>query len=56
VLWGVYEQQGNTMLTSAVLPPLTRSIGLPDWTAGAICSLSAAVWVVTAPYWGAYTG
>ncbi len=44
---------GNTMLTSAVLPPLTRTLGLPDWTAGAIFSLSAAVWVVTAPYWGA---
>jgi MFS family permease len=44
---------GNLMLTSAVLPPLTRSLGLPDWTAGAIFSLSAAVWVVTAPYWGA---
>jgi MFS family permease len=43
---------GNTMLTSAVLPPLTRELGLPDWTAGAIFSLSAAVWVVTAPYWG----
>ena len=43
---------GNTMLTSAVLPPLTRTLGLPDWTAGAIFSLSAAVWVVTAPYWG----
>lgn len=41
------------MLTSAVLPPLTRSIGLPDWTAGAIFSLSAAIWVVTAPFWGA---
>lgn len=44
---------GNTMLTSAVLPPLTRELNLPDWTAGAIFSLSAAVWVVTAPYWGA---
>jgi MFS family permease len=43
---------GNTMLTSAVLPPLTRELGLPDWTAGAIFSLSAAIWVVTAPYWG----
>lgn len=43
---------GNTMLTSAVLPPLTRTLGLPDWTAGAIFSLSAAIWVVTAPYWG----
>ena len=39
---------GNTMLTSAVLPPLTRELKLPDWTAGAIFSLSAAVWVVTA--------
>jgi MFS family permease len=44
---------GNTMLTAAVLPPLTRELGLPDWTAGAIFSLSAAIWVVTAPYWGA---
>lgn len=43
---------GNTMLTAAVLPPLTRALELPDWTAGAIFSLSAAVWVVTAPYWG----
>ncbi len=41
------------MLTSAVLPPLTRELKLPDWTAGAIFSLSAAVWVITAPYWGA---
>ena len=44
---------GNMMLTSTVLPPLTRALGLPDWTAGAIFSLSAGVWVVTAPYWGA---
>lgn len=44
---------GNTMLTAAVLPPLTRELGLPDWTAGAIFSLSAAIWVVTAPFWGA---
>jgi MFS family permease len=43
---------GNMMLTSTVLPPLTRALNLPDWTAGAIFSLSAAVWVVTAPYWG----
>ena len=40
------------MLTSAVLPPLTRELKLPDWTAGAIFSLSAAIWVITAPYWG----
>jgi MFS family permease len=44
---------GNMMLTSTVLPPLTRALNLPDWTAGAIFSLSAGVWVVTAPYWGA---
>jgi MFS family permease len=44
---------GNTMLTAAVLPPLTRELKLPDWTAGAIFSLSAAIWVVTAPFWGA---
>lgn len=44
---------GNTMLTSAVLPPLTRELDLPDWTGGAIFSLSAAIWVVTAPFWGA---
>jgi MFS family permease len=43
---------GNMMLTSTVLPPLTRELGLPDWTAGAIFSLSAGVWVITAPYWG----
>ncbi|MEZ5937885.1 MAG: MFS transporter [Hyphomonadaceae bacterium] len=43
---------GNTMLTTAVLPPLTRELGLPDWTGGAIFSLSAAVWSITAPYWG----
>ncbi len=46
---------GNTMLTAAVLPPLTRELGLPDWTGGAIFSLSAALWVVTAPYWGAHS-
>lgn len=43
---------GNTLLTAAVLPPLTRELKLPDWTAGAIFSLSAAVWTFTAPYWG----
>lgn len=46
---------GNTMLTAAVLPPLTRELGLPDWTGGAIFSLSAALWVVTAPFWGAHS-
>src|ERR1700754_888683 len=44
---------GNMMLTSTVLPPLTRTLKLEDWMAGAIFSLSAGVWVVTAPYWGA---
>lgn len=43
---------GNMMLTSTVLPPLTRELGLPDWTAGAIFSLSAGLWVIGAPYWG----
>lgn len=43
---------GNTMLIAAVLPPLTRDLGLPDWMAGAIFSLSAAIWVVASPFWG----
>lgn len=43
---------GNTMLIAAVLPPLTRDLGLPDWMAGAIFSLSAAVWVIASPFWG----
>lgn len=43
---------GNTMLIAAVLPPLTRELALPDWMAGAIFSLSAAVWVVMSPFWG----
>lgn len=43
---------GNTMLIAAVLPPLTRQLELPDWMAGAIFSLSAALWVVMSPYWG----
>ena len=43
---------GNTMLIAAVLPPLTRHLGLPDWMAGAIFSLSAAMWVVMSPFWG----
>ena len=30
---------GNTMLIAAVLPPLTREIGLPDWMAGAVFGL-----------------
>ena len=43
---------GNTMLIGAVLPPLTRQLGLPDWTAGAIFSLSALFWAVSSPFWG----
>ena len=43
---------GNTMLIAAVLPPLTRELALPDWMAGAIFSLSAAIWVVMSPFWG----
>jgi len=43
---------GNTMLIAAVLPPLTRELELPDWMAGAIFSLSAALWVFMSPFWG----
>ena len=43
---------GNTMLIAAVLPPLTREIGLPDWMAGAVFSLSAVCWSLTSPIWG----
>ncbi len=43
---------GNTMLIAAVLPPLTRELQLPDWMAGAIFSLSAALWTLSSPYWG----
>ena len=43
---------GNTMLVSAILPPLSREIGLPDWMAGAIFSLSAAMWAITSSFWG----
>ena len=43
---------GNTMLIAAVLPPLTREIGLPDWMAGAIFGLSALCWSLTSPFWG----
>ncbi len=43
---------GNTMLIAAVLPPLTRELGLPDWMAGAIFSLSAGMWVIMSPFWG----
>lgn len=43
---------GNTMLTAAVLPPLTVALGLPLWMAGAIFSMSAALWSFSSPYWG----
>lgn len=43
---------GNTMLVSAVIPPLTRTLALPDWMGGAIFSISAICWVATARIWG----
>lgn len=43
---------GNTMLFSAVLPPLVVQLELPYWTLGAIASLSALLWVIMSPYWG----
>jgi len=43
---------GNTMLIAAVLPPLSRQIGLPDWMAGAVFALSAFFWSATSPLWG----
>ncbi|WP_147794647.1 MFS transporter [Cellulomonas sp. Y8] len=38
--------------TAAVLPALTRQLGLADWQAGAVTSLSAAVVVLSSPWWG----
>jgi MFS family permease len=38
--------------TAAVLPALTRQLGLADWQAGAVTSLSGAVVVATSPWWG----
>ena len=43
---------GNTMLIAAVLPPLSREIGLPDWMAGAVFALSAFFWSAFSPVWG----
>ncbi|MBD3770226.1 MAG: MFS transporter [Rhodobacterales bacterium] len=43
---------GNTMLIAAVLPPLSRELGLPDWMAAAIFALSAFFWSATSPFWG----
>jgi Major Facilitator Superfamily len=41
---------GNTALQS-VLPSLGRSIGVPDYLIAAVFSVSAAMWVISAPYW-----
>ncbi|MCA8901395.1 MAG: MFS transporter [Hyphomonas sp.] len=43
---------GNTMLIAAVLPPLSREVGLPDWMAGAVFALSAFFWSAFSPFWG----
>lgn len=43
---------GNTALQS-VLPSLGRSIGVPDYMIAAVFSVSAAMWVISAPYWAA---
>lgn len=42
---------GNSMLL-AVLPPLARTLGLPDAAVGVIFSFSAVLWVITSPLWG----
>lgn len=41
---------GNTALQS-VLPSLGRSIGVPDLLIAGVFSVSAAMWVISAPYW-----
>jgi MFS family permease len=41
---------GNTALQS-VLPAIGRSLGVPDSAVGAAFSVSALVWVISAPYW-----
>jgi len=38
--------------TAAVLPALSRTLGLADWQAGAVTSLSAVVVVLTSRSWG----
>jgi len=43
---------GNTALQS-VLPSLGRSIGVPDTLIAAVFSVSAFVWVLSAPFWAA---
>lgn len=42
---------GNSMLL-AVLPALSRTLGLPDAAVGVIFSFSAVLWVITSPLWG----
>ncbi len=41
---------GNTALQS-ILPSLGRSIKVPDYLIAAVFSVSAAMWVISAPYW-----
>ncbi len=43
---------GNTALQS-VLPSLGRSIGVADFLIAGVFSVSALVWVISAPYWAA---
>ena len=42
---------GNSMLF-AVLPPIARVTGMPDWCVSAIFTVSAILWVVSSPVWG----
>jgi MFS family permease len=42
---------GNSMLF-AVLPPIARETGMPDWCVSAIFTVSAVLWVATSPVWG----
>jgi MFS family permease len=42
---------GNSMLF-AVLPPIARETGMPDWCVSAIFTFSAILWVITSPIWG----
>lgn len=43
---------GNTALQS-ILPSLGRSIGVADFLIAGVFSVSAAIWVISAPYWAA---
>ncbi len=43
---------GNTALQS-VLPALGRTIHVPDYLIAAVFSVSAAIWVIAAPFWAA---